>query len=335
MYCALQFHYKILTQVPPDWILFAAAIMTDEHVRTSLVSQVASYNSQSLLGANTPFPVVYNASSGEQGPVGQGSPAVGAMYAPLALTISKKIIGSNSTGGSNGNGSDSGTTGNDNTNHSDGSSSKHISNGAIAGIAIGGVALIGGLAALTWVLRRRHTFQENRPAILLDMNEIPRASGQHDTGAPNVEAEIHPYTYGTTPLYPSNAALLAFRDSGASASHGPSSNTSLPNPYSVAGESVDPPSTDASPTRSSNAGGAQSSTSGGDSRLLSEVERLREEVERMKSAVEQGHAPPPGYYENLPADESLPESTHVEEPTDTQTTAIHNLISEPEIPSKC
>lgn len=335
MYCALQFHYKILTQVPPDWILFAAAIMTDEHVRTSLVSQVASYNSQSLLGANTPFPVVYNASSGEQGPVGQGSPAVGAMYAPLALTISKKIIGSNSTGGSNGNGSDSGTTGNDNTNHSDGSSSKHISNGAIAGIAIGGVALIGGLAALTWVLRRRHTFQENRPVILLDMNEIPRASGQHDTGAPNVEAEIHPYTYGTTPFYPSNSALLAFRDSGASASHGPPSSTSLPNPYSVAGESVDPPSTDASPTRSSNAGGAQSSTSGGDSRLLSEVERLREEVERMKSAVEQGHAPPPGYYENLPADESLPESTHVEEPTDTQTTAIHNSIPEPEIPSKC
>ena len=78
-----------------DWMLFAAAIVTDPDVRTRMIGQVISYNSQSLLGANQPFLVVYDAATGAQGAVGQGSPAVGAMFAPLALSMSKKPIGVN------------------------------------------------------------------------------------------------------------------------------------------------------------------------------------------------------------------------------------------------
>ncbi|KAI0088389.1 hypothetical protein BDY19DRAFT_195871 [Irpex rosettiformis] len=283
------------TTARADWMLFAAAITTDPNVRTSIISQVVRYNSQSLIGANQPFPVVYNANTGEQGPVGQGSPAVGAMYAPLALTISKKTISSNNTAGSSG--GDSGTSHN-NQGNSGGSTASHLSSGAIAGIVVGCVVLVCGLVVLLWVLYRKRNTNKGGPSLILDMDELPHGSSTQNSI--NTSYVLHPYSYGT-PGYPSDTTPLTSQVVSGPSSYSQTSSGILPNPHSVAGESIEPSTSVGSPVSANGGGSSRDTQRNGtqvNSELLSEMSRLREEVSRMRSAVEQGNAPPPEYSVN-------------------------------------
>ncbi|KAI0343878.1 hypothetical protein BDW22DRAFT_1314881, partial [Trametopsis cervina] len=136
------------TTARADWMLFAAAIVTDTSVRSAMIKQVANANSQSLLSQNSPFTVVYDASTGNQGAISKGSPAVGAMFAPLALTLPKQDI--TAGGGGPGRGTE--------PNEKDNGVKHRISKGAIAGAVLGSIAFTGSLVFLVIFYRKRkHT----------------------------------------------------------------------------------------------------------------------------------------------------------------------------------
>jgi hypothetical protein len=273
-----------------DWLLFAAAIVTDPNVRGSIIDQVVRYNSQSLLGANQPFPVIYNSSTGEQGPVGQGSPAVGAMFAPLAMRLEKKFIAPNnsSDGGQTGNNSDGqGSTGRD----------RHIASGAIVGAAVGGVALFAGLILLgVFFYRRRanNRWGKEDSAISLDIDPKPfdLSTQEYEAQPLNLmyqsgDGKLPPFgrTNGAfhlsdTPSPDSNASF------GGGPSHNPPTSTGTQSLGGISGSSVIREET-------------RGATFDQDSRILSEMSRIREEIAGMRTAVEQGQMPPPGYYEEL------------------------------------
>jgi hypothetical protein len=122
-----------------QWTLFTAGTVTDSSVRNSLVSMV--YESASNLKNFTVFPTTYSTSDGStQG--GGASPAQGAMFALLALNLTKHTITGSSTGSSAG------------SNPLNNSSTSHSHAGAIAGGVVGGIAFIALLALAVFFFRR-------------------------------------------------------------------------------------------------------------------------------------------------------------------------------------
>ncbi|KLO10459.1 DUF1793-domain-containing protein [Schizopora paradoxa] len=65
-----------------DWMMFAGAASGDEDLERSIISMVHSYALNPT--SNTPLSPVYDPTSGNS-PTGTNSPAMGAMFAPLAL----------------------------------------------------------------------------------------------------------------------------------------------------------------------------------------------------------------------------------------------------------
>ncbi|KAI0684505.1 hypothetical protein BC835DRAFT_1523871 [Cytidiella melzeri] len=311
---------------PSDWMLFAAATVTDSGVRSNMITQVARYNSQSLEGANQPFLVVYNPSTGAQGSVSQGSPAVGAMFAPLALRISKKTISSNNTSGGGGNGNGEGGGGGSGSGSGE-SDSKHVSTGLIAGVSIAGVVLIGGLAVLGMFLYRKRTTRRKRNSISLSIDLAPENQLLF-SGIPNGSyddmREFRPLAYTGMAAHGVNHDVITpFTTNTTSGTRSKSDdylNGNLPAERAMSTSSsgppmsVDPPTvaetTQSSASRSAGTPDvrpddsisqvrsplAKSSSSQPDSHILSEIGRIREEISRMRSAVEQGQVPPPRYY---------------------------------------
>ncbi|KAI0684501.1 hypothetical protein BC835DRAFT_1293062 [Cytidiella melzeri] len=286
-----------------DWMLFAAATVTDSVVRSNMISQVVRYNSQSLLAANQPFLVVYNPSTGEQGSVSQGSPAVGAMFAPLALTLSKKTIGSSNTSGGGG---------------SDG-------NGGGGGGGTGAV-LLGGLAVLGVLLYRKRTARRRRNSISLSIDLTPQdqllTSGNPNGTYDDDMRQFRPLAYTDAAVQDADQEVITpfavDKPSGMRSksddyfhrdrSAGRISSTASSGPPVI----LSPPTTAGLPPSSVIAGtqgvrlddsilpaqppSARITTSPPDIHILSEMERIREELARVRSAVEQGQVPPPQYY---------------------------------------
>lgn len=111
-------------------MLFCASIATEQDVQSTMIQQVYAYVSANL--ENNPLPVLYDANNGSQ-VSGGGSPAVGAMFAPLAMNLSKIDISTSGLG----------------------RGSSKVSAGTIAGAVVGGVAFLALLGGLGFFFRRR------------------------------------------------------------------------------------------------------------------------------------------------------------------------------------
>ncbi|KAI0766543.1 hypothetical protein BC629DRAFT_1596377 [Irpex lacteus] len=269
-----------------DWMLFAAAIVTGSPVRTTMINQVVDYNSQSLFEANQPFPVVYNLSTGAQIPVGQGSAAVGAMYAPLALTVRKKAIYPNTTvGGTPG--------GNAPSTPADLGGPKHLTGGAIAGIVVGGMGFVTGLALFAWVLYRKHHSRQQGHVTIL---HTPSESSRYGTGASFTEPGV--YTDGIS-NYSRNTGPLTHSGENTNVPSHPSSNTTIPNSYSAESGDLRSSTAPTSGTTGSASMTARRRQRGNTRRggHLPSEKHLREEYMRMRSTVEEGYAAPPRYHQ--------------------------------------
>lgn len=250
-------------------MLFAASTTTNPSVRAAMIKQVAASNSQSFIGHNNyPFTVVYNASTGAQGDVSRGSPAVGAMFAPLALTLSRKDISTlkNGGGGSGGGGGDGSGSGDDN------GGTKHAPVGAIVGGVVGGVLLLLGALALFFFLRRRR---------------------QHQSTARRVSLDLVGGTREHEPLSPSYPDMREFRPITAvyhDAAPTPFPEAEIARPMLMKG---------ASSIISGSSGVASSTATSGDApqtgEIMSEMGRLRAEMERIREEI--GQVPPPRYDE--------------------------------------
>nr|VWO99914.1 Pneumococcal histidine triad protein D truncation [Ganoderma boninense] len=148
------------------WIVFASAFMSDNNVRDSMISSVHNHaNTNTSAGV---FPERYNTTDNSIRN-GGASPALGGMFAHLALTLSNQTI---TRGSANGDGSGGG-------NGKSGSSSNV---GAIVGGVIGGLAIVGIAAAiLVVILRKRRRQQELAQA---EKPELGEQEPHHPTLAP-------------------------------------------------------------------------------------------------------------------------------------------------------
>ncbi|EIM87375.1 uncharacterized protein STEHIDRAFT_146778 [Stereum hirsutum FP-91666 SS1] len=134
------------------WNMFEAAMVgkSSTSARDQMITLVHNFASDN---SNTgPFATVYDPSSGAESS-GVGSPAVGAMAAPLALNVATKDITYSSTGSS-----------------TSSSSSSSTNAGAIAGGVVGGLVGLGAIVAFIFFFRRRqrNTSTSGRGPVTLD-----------------------------------------------------------------------------------------------------------------------------------------------------------------------
>ncbi|KAL5519656.1 hypothetical protein ACEPAH_1339 [Sanghuangporus vaninii] len=126
-----------------DWMMFAASSASDTTVRDAMILQVWEYAAVNS-DQNLPFPISYHPDSGSW-IAGQNSPAQGAMFAPLALNVPLQSVdfSENSSGSRDG---------------GDSTGSSNI--GIIIGAVVGGLLVLGIIAALLFFFSRRHVRQQ-------------------------------------------------------------------------------------------------------------------------------------------------------------------------------
>ncbi|KAF6741139.1 hypothetical protein DFP72DRAFT_1084817 [Ephemerocybe angulata] len=155
--------------VKSHWSLFAAGAATSTTVRDSFISGV--WSRTFMKGRISPFSTTWDLRSGASPPNmtdGSASPAQGAMFSLLALTLPNVPTNFNSDGLS-------------------GDSSKQqgrkVSAGAIAGGVVGGLAVILALILLAIFLarrRRQKQIQEDDPDINFRLHTCPREPAASD-----------------------------------------------------------------------------------------------------------------------------------------------------------
>ena len=286
-------------------MLFSASIATDTSVRNSMINQVYDYVSGNFL--NWPFAPLYNPSSGAA-TGGGGSPAVGAMFAPLALQLDPKTISIDGVGGS----------------------SKKSSTGAIVGGVVGsivGLAAIGGLAFFLWRRRERKATgrynQDMKDLDRIDPIRVKPVSFPSDQELEPLSSTMHPgmNDLRATPLgvppssvgsyselpYPGPPSTVGSSALGPGSGSGANSSYRGPMVISNLGD-IELERNDAAYAAvyaASQAGGSSRSGVSGpkaamqQDALRSEVDQLRLEIERMKEErMAEGEAPP-SYEEEL------------------------------------
>ncbi|RPD75342.1 hypothetical protein L226DRAFT_534905 [Lentinus tigrinus ALCF2SS1-7] len=167
------------------WSLLTAATVTDDGVRNQLIQGVWSrISSNTTLGA---FPDQYNGATGAI-LSGAPSPAIGAMFSHLALTVPNTTIVVPADATSSGSGS--------NSKSGDG---KKSNIGAIVGGVVGGIAVVG-LGILGFFLwRRRRNPHDDYAEKVEFVDEIHRPSLSPYSYPPNQDAVPFPYD-STVPL---------------------------------------------------------------------------------------------------------------------------------------
>jgi len=168
-------------QVNSAWLAFTAASVSNTTVRDTFLDMIWTHSaSNQTPGA---FPTTYSASSGAA-TSGWASPAQGAMFAPLALSIANQTIKGPTTRPET---TVPGATGT--------GTSRLVNVGAIAGGVIGGIAALGFafLAMfLFWRRKRQSTARDQR----LDADKMPTYG---------VEPAPFPYPYETSPSLPAQS----------------------------------------------------------------------------------------------------------------------------------
>ncbi|KAF8992037.1 hypothetical protein BDQ17DRAFT_1370004 [Cyathus striatus] len=203
------------------WTLFTAAMVTDPSLRDSLVGMVWQ---RAVLNDTIPFPATYDPNNGN--PIsGIASPAQGAMFAPLALTLPNRQISGLSP-----------------TLSGKGTKVGPIAGGVVAGVL--GLLIVVGL--MIFFRRKRQILQKN-PTMLksgaaavepfsthavVENSSVPipsrinwaiptssKSGGRIDVSTSYLSSRGHPSTVGSSVSAPPSAALGA-----ASSSSGPSSD---------------------------------------------------------------------------------------------------------------
>ncbi|KAE9404307.1 DUF1793-domain-containing protein [Gymnopus androsaceus JB14] len=235
-----------------QWTLFTAGTVTDLNTRDILVSMV--HAGATNMNEFTVFPTAYSSSNGSY-IGGAASPAQGAMFALLALNLTKQPI--------------SGFTPASNSSNSPSSPRSDV--GAIAGGAVGGAvsAILVVLAVFFYCRRRSRTLSDDRklasvtpyPPVLNPSQDTSSAPLQvHDDRAPQGSTQIS-FHKSTLPMLYGNTSRTA---AGSSSNLGSSSG--IP-----------------SDSGSSNATAA----------LRGELQNLRREMEAIR--LRAGYEPPPEY----------------------------------------
>ncbi|KAM5540214.1 hypothetical protein V8D89_006033 [Ganoderma adspersum] len=152
------------------WTMFASAFVSDNNVRDNMIQTVYNH-ANSNLSAGV-FPEIYNTTDNSI-KNGGASPALGGMFAHLALTVSNQTI---SPGLDSGNGDGNGSRIPNNSSGSTRSSNV----GAIVGGVVGGLAIVSIVAAIFVVLRKRR-MQKHEEA---DTAEVTEHSPHHPTLTP-------------------------------------------------------------------------------------------------------------------------------------------------------
>ncbi|PIL35874.1 hypothetical protein GSI_01534 [Ganoderma sinense ZZ0214-1] len=248
------------------WTMFTSAFVSDDNVRNNLIQSI--YNHANFNLSAGVFPETYNTTDNSI-KNGGASPALGAMFAHLALTVSNQTIsrGSVSANG-NGNGVAKGGSG----------------SGAIVGGAIGGLTIVGIIVAMFVVFLRKRRMRKTEEA---DMSEIAEHVPHHPTLTPYGQHRSSDYA----PTNPDR--IVGFAGIGAGGNES-------------AGRMYEPAQSE-SLAASSNVGSQAGSASSRDllsrreSMSTTDVVGLRTEVENLRRVVQDIRAerlePPPEYAE--------------------------------------
>ncbi|KAF8883871.1 hypothetical protein BD779DRAFT_1787481 [Infundibulicybe gibba] len=263
-------------QVKSQWTMLTAATMTDNNTRDEIVSLVharAWLNSSKL-----EFPTDYNATSGmATGTGGRSSPAQGAMFAFLALSLPDRGTQASAPSPSGAGGGNSKRTG----------SKRNI--GAIIGGALAGVAIISlaGLCFL-WKCRQKYKAQTLTPSLNpfylhVDASAAGGSSNPHSLrkGDRNFHTQSAVDSPDPNTLVPRRRKSSLHRHSRShrTPTHSPS-NVIEPSPVSVPPTSEPRDATPASSTTRN---------------LRNEVENLRREMEEIRAQWIYGDEAPPEY----------------------------------------
>ncbi|EMD37366.1 hypothetical protein CERSUDRAFT_114039 [Gelatoporia subvermispora B] len=261
------------------WMLFYGAAAAEADGLQSLISMAWSHASSNQ--SQGVFPTTYDLSTGNL-TGGSASPAQGAMFAPLALSVSNKTITipSSSTSGIS-----------SSSPSASGHSSKSANIGAIVGGVIGGLSVIGCVVGALFIMRSRsrkrdaarktsydglaepEPFYDSAPAALPSASDIPRDAPLHTTSpviTPLAE-DLRVISPSKMREYMLSRNMMTGPTPGASTGSGETAQ-----PLS----SVHPPSTDSAASH-----GAIAS-------LQTELESLRRVVHDLQADRME---PPPGY----------------------------------------
>jgi len=239
------------------WTMFTAASTPNSNIRDSLISPIWTHASSNTSG--TPFPLTYKLDTGAA-TAGSSSPAQGAMFAPLALTLSSTTI----------------------LVPSNGSNHKSIV-GAVVGGVVGGIAVIALilLGVFFWHRKNRSKYSDTsdvfdgpKEAVMVDQYEFNPYNSEQNASqiSPSGLVTMTAATplMSQTPINPiSSKAREAMMNTPAPWT-APLTSFSV---TSAGGSSHQPPS---------DAGGATESTLS-----TSEVRVLRQEMENLRRAMEE------------------------------------------------
>lgn len=272
--------YSDVTTSRTDWMLFAASAASDPSVRNAMISQVYQYAASN--STNIPFPVVYNPESGSM-LSGIDSPAQGALFAPLALNVEKKVVTVSpvvpDSGSSSGDGS-----------------RKHQSTGVIVGSIVAAVTLIVILVFCVFLFRR---WRRNEPL------------GMYNRGILDRMRHKNPVVTEVSPMLQLTHSSNRWRENHPG-SMGPSAennvyNDIVPIPFStLVTQATEIPThvsgkvaTGNDPQNISTLGASsprdQYERANGEE-VLREVNNLRMEIERLREEGARQNLPPPSYY---------------------------------------
>ncbi|KAH9064487.1 hypothetical protein EDB87DRAFT_1680356 [Lactarius vividus] len=277
-----------------SWTLFVAAMTSDGDLSTNLISRV--HNRASLNTSMGVFPVYYDSASGLTYR-GEASPAQGAMYAPLALTVPVLQITANPV-----------TTGTSSQPQSQSHWKSKSHTGAITGGAIGGVMASLAIGAITLVWRRRRRrFKSIRAWLKGDVIEpdLPMMATPFDptlAGAAELESSFQTswQQRWVGPVEPEIVPLVHASDSPMS------SPPVTPIPAGLSSKELARLRRDISRSRSADAlpsapslpaitGQGVATSSSEARRLQSEVEALRREMQQFRVDTVGRFEAPPGY----------------------------------------
>ncbi|TCD59771.1 hypothetical protein EIP91_011516 [Steccherinum ochraceum] len=263
------------SQTDAGWTLFTAAVSTDPGVRDSLISPVFSHivSNQSTF----PFSKVYKLDSTGAAVSGQASPALGAIFAPLALSLPFQTI-----------------TVPPPPKAPAASSQKASITGPVVGGVVGGVGLIALVAAAFFLWRRR---QRNKSRLSMDMDmdqpsaayppvtvyHLPRGRSSSEPLSPHLRDSSSDFLARSTTTSTAVSNTVARSSKAREAAREREIANRIP-PSTPSASAYSNSNTDSS-------GGGSSreppTTIGGSTVSHTEVQGLRDEVENLRRAMQE------------------------------------------------
>ncbi|PCH43429.1 DUF1793-domain-containing protein, partial [Wolfiporia cocos MD-104 SS10] len=264
------------SDISTAWLMFTAATATNDTVRNQFISYVWDHASDNLTAGA--FPDVYNVNSGAI-IQGYASPAQGALFAPLALTVANTTIEIPATASTP---SPSDTSCNLKPTLGEGGSHKGAFLASHMGAIVGGVVYVGGVGGLTCILLLGFFF----------WRRSHREGGTEKDSDPETH-EADPFTYQPAPVIPAAtitpSSISKMREYLGSQGQTQTQTLTAPAPVSDVSESVSVPTSTAPepPSAASGDDAAMSST---------DINGLRVEMENLRRAVQELRVDAPPEY---------------------------------------